>query len=180
MIRFTIVTGNAEKLTELRRIIPASIEFDHHELDLHEIQSLDLDEIIADKAKRAYDTLQKPVLVEDVAAGLEALNGLPGPFIKFFHQQLGEDALYELGGESGRATIYCAAAYYDGEKLLIGHGQVAGKVVEPRTKTGFGFNKIFVPDGYEQTFAEMSPDLHDKLSHRGNAIRDLLPQLDQM
>jgi XTP/dITP diphosphohydrolase len=177
MIRFTIVTGNQEKLVELRRIIPASIQFDHHELDLHEIQSLDLDEIIADKARRAYEILQKPVLVEDVAAGLEALNGLPGPFIKFFHQKLGEQALYELGGESGRATIFCVAAYYDGGKLLIGHGQVAGKVVEPRVDNGFGFNKIFVPDGYGQTFAEMAPELHDRLSHRGNAIRDLLPQL---
>jgi inosine/xanthosine triphosphate pyrophosphatase family protein len=85
--------------------------------------------------------------------------------------------LHKLAGKSGRATIYCVAAYYDGKKLLIGRGRVAGKIVPPRVKTGFGFNTVFVPDGYEQTFAEMPPELHDQLSHRGRAIRDLLPQL---
>jgi inosine triphosphate pyrophosphatase len=179
MIKFTIVTGNPEKLAELHRLIPDSIEFDHHNLDLYEIQSLDMDEIITDKARRAYDILQKPVLVEDVSAGLEALNGLPGPFIKFFNQVLGNNALRKLGGNDARARVICVAAYYDGQELFIGHGEVTGKVVSERVNHGFGFERVFVPDGYDQTFAEMPDELKDRLSHRGKAIRDLLPQFDR-
>jgi inosine triphosphate pyrophosphatase len=177
MIRFTVVTSNKDKLDELHRLIPKHIEFDHHNLDLPEIQSLDLREIITDKAQRAYDILKRPVLVEDVAAGLDALNGLPGPFIKFFNEQLGKDALYKLSNGGGAATVYCTIAYYDGQKLLIGQGQVNGHV-GPRRKDGFGFEVVFVPNGYEQTFAEMPDNLKDSLSHRGRAIHDLLPQLD--
>lgn len=178
MIRFTIVTGNPEKLAELRRLIPSSVEFDHHDLDLHEIQSLDLDEIIADKAKRAYEILKKPVLVEDVSVELDALSGLPGPFIKFFNQKMGKNAIHTLGGDNAKTTVKCVAAYYDGRQMLIGRGEVIGKAVPQRVDRGFGFERVFVPDGCEQTFAEMPDDLKDSLSHRGNAIRDLLPQLD--
>jgi inosine triphosphate pyrophosphatase len=177
-MQFTVVTGNPDKLAELKRLIPRHIKFDHHDLDLPEIQSLDLEEIITDKVKRAYEVLKKPVLVEDVSAGLEALNGLPGPFIKFFNEKLGKDALYKLAGDNKATIIYCVVAYYDGQQLLIGHGHVSGQVV-PRRKEGFGFETVFQPDGYTQTFSEMTDELKDQLSHRGRALRDLLPQLDQ-
>jgi len=76
-------------------------------VDLDEIQSLDLEAIAVDKAKRAYEKVGKPVLVEDVSAGLDSMGGLPGPFIKYFEVTLGMDALYQLRkaqDEPGSAT----------------------------------------------------------------------------
>src|SRR5450631_3693811 len=104
----TLVTGNKHKLAEWRRLLPAGFELENIELDLQEIQSLDLMEIISDKARRAYAATGKPVAVEDVSAGLDKLGGLPGPFIKFFEKRLGLDALFQLAtAEGDPATVRC-------------------------------------------------------------------------
>src|SRR4051794_8967648 len=92
----TLVTGNEHKLAEWRRLLPAGFKLENVELDLHEVQSLDLEVIIIDKVKRAYASVGKPVIAEDVSAGLDKLGGLPGPFMKFFEKQLGKDALFQL------------------------------------------------------------------------------------
>lgn len=173
-----LVTGNPHKLTEWRQIIPADITMDIADVDLDEIQSDDAEEIVRDKARRAYDVVGKPVVVEDVSAGLEKLDGLPGPFIKFFNKRLGGDALYKLAGsEEARATVSASIAYYDGSDMLVARADVPGKVVEPRTRDGFGFDITFVPDGETETFAEMSAEKKNSLSHRAQAIRMLLDKL---
>ena len=76
------ITGNQHKADHLQRLLNVPIE--HTKVDLDEIQSLSLDEIVTHKVKQAYDTVKKPVLVEDVALSFTALGGLPGPFVKFF------------------------------------------------------------------------------------------------
>jgi non-canonical purine NTP pyrophosphatase (RdgB/HAM1 family) len=151
-----------------------------HELDLDEIQSTDLAEIITDKVKRAYAHLNKPVMVEDVSAGLDAWQGLPGPFIKFFNKTLGNDALHQLGGDQAPVTVICTIGYYDGETLIIGSGEVKGHVVSKRGDNGFGFDSVLIPVGHDRTFAEMETAEKDSLSHRGNAVRNLLEQLEQL
>ena len=77
------------KLQEWQAFMPADITLSSVDLDLEEIQSDDPLEIMTDKVKRAYDEVQKPVVVEDVSAGLVKFDGLPGPFIKFFMKRLG-------------------------------------------------------------------------------------------
>ncbi|HET6924566.1 MAG TPA: non-canonical purine NTP pyrophosphatase, partial [Candidatus Saccharimonadales bacterium] len=89
MKTITFVTGNPGKLAEWQRLFPADIRLESADVDLDEIQSLDLEAIAIDKAKRAYAQLQRPVLVEDVAAGLDSLGGLPGPFVKYFEKSIG-------------------------------------------------------------------------------------------
>ena len=148
------------------------------DVDLAEIQSDDPEEIITDKARRAYEVTGKPVVVEDVEAGLEKLNGLPGPFIKFFLKKLGNDALYQLVGREGeRATISCSIAYYDGKSMLTVRGDVPGVVVAPRGHEGFGFDSTFVPDGETLTYAEMDDIKKNSLSHRHKAIQLLVEKL---
>lgn len=167
-----LVTGNAHKLAEWRRLLPDNIHIESVDIDLPEIQSIDPEEIVADKARRAYEAVGKPVVVEDVSAGLSRLGGLPGPFVKFFIKTLGQDALFILAGnEHEAATVSCAIAYYDGTDLITVRGDVQGTVVKGRGESGFGFDKTFIPDGQALTYAQMSPTQKDALSHRSVAIR---------
>lgn len=175
-----LVTGNPDKLKELQQVFPASLALDSRQLDLDEIQSLDLHAIVQHKLRQAYAILQQPVIVEDVAAELEMLKGLPGPFIKFFQQRLGGDALYRLGGEGATARIVCTMGYYDGHHEIIVDGVVQGTVTAPRGRGGFGFDICVVPDGYDLTFAEMPERTKNKLSHRYRAAVQMADRLETL
>jgi inosine triphosphate pyrophosphatase len=177
-MKITLVTGNTHKLEEWRRQLPSDIEIDAVELDLSEIQSSDPLEIMADKAKRAYEALGIPVVVEDVSAGLLKLGGLPGPFVKFFIKTLGEDALYQLAGKEGEPAITtCSIAYYDGHELVTVRGDVEGTVVAPRGDSTFGFDRTFVAKGQTLSYGEMTGEQKDKISHRSVAIKLFVDEL---
>lgn len=180
MATITLVTGNPHKLRELQAILPEGMVIGSRAIDLPEIQSLDLTAISEDKVKRAYDIVRGPVIVEDVAAGLDALDGLPGPFYKFFRDRLGDEILVKLADAAGspKITVQCTAAYYDGKRLLFGIGVIKGTVVEPRGENGFGFDPVIVPEGEERTMAQMSLEEKHAISHRGRAFRNLLAQLE--
>lgn len=181
MQQIFLVTGNSNKLKEWQQIIPSGITMDIVDVDLAEIQSADPEEIITDKARRAYEAVGKPVVVEDVEAGLEKLNGLPGPFVKFFLKKLGDDALYQLAGREGeKAVVSCSIAYYDGEKMLTVRGDIRGTIVAPRGNEGFGFDTTFVPEGETQTYAEMDSEKKNSLSHRRRAIQLLVEKLNKL
>ena len=180
MKRIYLVTGNQHKLQEWQAIMPADITLESVDVDLTEIQSDDAEEIVADKARRAYEVTGRPVVVEDVEAGLEKLGGLPGPFIKFFNKKLGKDALYQLAGKEGeKATVACTVAYYDGKSMIIVRGEVQGTVVAPRGDS-FGFDIVFVPDGETLTYGEMSREKKNSLSHRSKAIKLLIEKLESL
>lgn len=172
-----LVTGNPNKLREWQAIVPDAIELDSIDIDLTEIQSSDPEAIVADKLRRAYEHAGRPVVVEDIDAGLDKLNGLPGPFIKFFNEKLGKDALYRLAGREGEpATVACTAGYYDGDEMIIVRGEVRGTIVAPRGDS-FGFDIVFVPDGETLTYAEMTKEKKNSLSHRQKAIRMLMERI---
>jgi len=176
-------TGNANKLKELIVIAAGSeLEFSHQKIDIDEIQSLDVLEIVEHKLREAYRRIGKPVIVEDVGAGLDSLNGLPGPFMKFFEQRLGPSALYQIQKvPNDKVTIRCVAGFYDGSTMLFGEGIVEGHIVEPRGENGFGFDSIVMPDsqpnGEQRTYAEMTAEEKGAISHRGKALRNLIDQL---
>src|ERR1700730_17528403 len=84
--RVVFVTGSEQKAQYFSRV--AGIPVSHKKVDLDEIQSLDLKRIVSDKVRRAFDVLRTPVIVEDVSLEIDALNGLPGPLIKWFVDKL--------------------------------------------------------------------------------------------
>jgi len=183
----TVVTGNPNKLREITAIAPTDLELTAQKINLDEIQSLDLQEIVTHKLKQAYALVQKPVVVEDVSAELTDLGGLPGPFVKFFIEKLGRDALFKLAkagtvlptadaqttDANPAVAIRCLAGYYDGTTMLFGEGVVRGTVVEPRGVNGFGFDSTVVPAGETRTVAEMSEEEKNEISHRAQAMRNL-------
>lgn len=152
-------------------MMPADVSLSSADIDLMEMQSSDVEEVAADKARRAFKELGKPVVVEDVSVELAKLHGLPGPFVRFFLKAMGDDALYALTrGDEPRAVVACAVAYFDGEHLFTVRGEVPGRIVPPRGENGFGFDATFMPDGYDTTYAEMSAEDKNTVSHRRRAI----------
>ena len=135
----------------------------HQSLDLEEMQSTSLEEIVEHKVRQAFATLQSPVLVEDVALGFDGLNGLPGPFVKFFVNV--EDGLEKMcrmcdGLNNRSATASCVFGYFDGKRLELFKGTLSGSIaVHPAGDSGFGWDKIFCPAGYGgRTRAELTPE----------------------
>ncbi len=149
-MRPIFVTGNQRKADYLNQLL--GIQLDHEKVDLDEIQSINLEDVVRHKASQAYHILQKPVLVEDVALCFKALNGLPGPFIKFFvNAQDGlEVTCRMLDGFSDRsATATSMFAYYDGNEYVLLKGELHGIIAKhPSTAEGWDWDKIFCPDGY--------------------------------
>lgn len=164
MKQVIFITGNQHKADYLEKLLGLPIQ--HQKVELDEIQSTDLDEIVAHKVKQAYGTLQQPVLVEDVSLEFHALKGLPGPFIKFFVEQTGLEATCRLldAFEDRTATAKCTFGYYDGTVLELFHGSLAGAIAEqPRGDGGYGWDQIFIPEGYGgRTRAELSEAENDE------------------
>lgn len=168
-----VVTSNKNKLREINSILGT----DHKvsTIDIPEIQSLNLDEVISHKAKAAYAIIKKPVLVEDVSLNIKSLKGLPGPFVKFFLVTVGTEGTVKLLGKKPTDTTAIAAvAIFDGKNLKIFKGKVEGTLSKKdRGTNGFGFDKIFIPKGYKKTYAQMTPEQKNKISHRAKALKKL-------
>lgn len=152
------ITGNQHKADYLAKLLDIPLE--HRKISLDEIQSVSLEEIVAHKVKQAYEIAKCPVLVDDVALGFDAMSGLPGPFIKFFVEA--DDGLEKLcrmldGFTDRRAVASCTFGYYDGTQLEIMSKSLGGYIAQhPRGEGGFGWDKIFCPDGYsDKTRAEL-------------------------
>jgi non-canonical purine NTP pyrophosphatase (RdgB/HAM1 family) len=179
-MEITLVTGNKGKLADWQYLLPKDghLKFTSHELDLDEIQTMDSEALVTDKLRRAYAQLKRPVIVEDVSSGLDSLGGLPGPFFKFFYQELGPQCLLRLAKEPDeKMTAICTAGFYDGKTMLIARGTIHGTVVEPRGSNGFGFDSVIVPNGQSLTMAQMDPLQKRDISHRGKAARALIAKI---
>lgn len=168
-----VITSNENKLSEINQILGTNHKVST--VDIPEIQSLNINEVITAKAKAAYEKIKKPVLVTDVSLEIEGFNNLPGPFIKFFLFTLGtEKTVALLNGKGTRAKAIEADAIYDGKFLKIFKGTMVGSLaLKDRGTNGFGFDKVFVPRGYTKTFAEMPTSLKNKISHRAKALEKL-------
>lgn len=171
---FTFITGNADKLAEVERMLGRSVA--HDALALEEIQALDLESVARHKARQAYALLQRPVLVEDTGLAFAAWNGLPGALVKWFLATVGVAGLCRLlQGESNRvATAMTVFAYCDDVQLRVFAGTIDGVIAEtPRGNNGFGWDAVFQPHGSEHTFAEMTPEEKDRFSMRRLALEQL-------
>ncbi len=148
-------------------------------VEIPEIQSLSLEEIVRAKVRAAFDAVGGPVIIEDVSFEIAALKGMPGPFVKWWAKTAGyEPALVvceSVGDWSAKAT--CGAAYFDGERLEYVEGIVTGRLSARAGEEGFGFDFYFVPDGFDRTFAQLGLDVKNRISHRALAMRLLNERL---
>ena len=155
MANITFITGNQDKADYLSKYL--EIPVDHVKLDLDEIQSLDLKEIVTHKVQQAYEKIQKPVIVEDVSLEFAALGRLPGTFIKFFVDEVPFETICSmLDGKTRKATARCVIGYYDGKDLELFEGELGGEIATaPSGEHGYGWDRIFIPQGYTVTRASL-------------------------
>lgn len=170
----TFITGNAAKAEQLSRHLEYPVE--HQKLDLYEIQSLDLQEIVEHKAKDAFQKLGTPVLVEDTSLRFHALGKLPGPLIKWFLTELDNEGLCKLlnGYRYRSAVAEVCFGLYNGQDLQFFGGNMKGTIASsPRGERGFGWDPIFIPEGYEKTWGEMNEEEQKTSSMRRIALKKL-------
>lgn len=167
------ITGNEHKAEYLAKWLGMPVE--HRKLDLDEIQSLDLREVVEHKARQAYTIAKRPVLVEDVALTFTAMGRLPGTFVKWFLEELGIDGLCTLGNTytDKRATALMMYAWFNGHRMEVFSGEKAGRLAAGPRGTSWGWNNIFIPDGWKKTYGEMTEDEFKASSHRYIAIEKL-------
>jgi inosine triphosphate pyrophosphatase len=174
----TFVTGNKKKLEEIKQILTKGAEIPYEitnqKLDLPELQG-DPVEIAKEKCRLAAKTVNGPVFTEDTSLCFNALNGLPGPYIKWFLDQCGHDGLNKMldGFDDRSAYAQTIVAYTTGpdEEIHVFDGRTNGKIVSPRGSLDFGWDPIFEPDeGEGKTYAEMAKDFKNSISHRGRSF----------
>ena len=145
------------------------------------------------KARYYAASVGAPCVADDSGLEVDALNGAPGVYSARY---AGEDCSYadnnakllrELasynGKESRQARFRCCAAYADPEGIsYVADGSVEGHIAaEPRGANGFGYDPVFIPEGFDATFGELAPEIKHAISHRGRAfqqLRDLLAGLE--
>lgn len=158
------ITGNQSKADYLAKYLGFPIE--HQKLELDEIQSLGLKEVVDNKVTQAYNMIKSPVLVEDVSLEFEALGRLPGTFIKFYVDEVSPEIICRtLDGLSRKATAKCMFGIYDGHNKIFFESKLSGTIAEhPAGNNGYGWDTIFIPEGYSTTRASLS-EADDKLTY---------------
>lgn len=172
--QITFITGNASKAEQLGKYLGITVS--HQKIDLIEIQSLDLLEVIKYKAIEAFRQIQSPVIVDDVSLVIHSLGKLPGPFIKYFLSELGSEKICQTASDfdDKSALAEVVIGYYDGKEMKVFSGKMEGSIARtPAGKNGFGWDEIFVPNGYNQTRGEMNDKDYDITSPRRIALEGL-------
>lgn len=185
--RVVLATRNEGKVRELQRILaPYSLSLEGASYDPGPETGSSFAENALAKAVEGVARTGLPSVADDSGLTVDALNGMPGILSARWAGRHGDDAanlslvLAQLADVSARgASFVCAAAYAlpDGRSAVV-LGELRGTLLTaPRGTGGFGYDPIFVPEGYDVTTAELTPEAKDAISHRGQAFRALAPLL---
>ena len=181
----TFVTGNAKKLEEVKAILAKGgcpFVVVNTKVDLPELQG-EPEEVSREKCKLAVAQVKGPVIVEDTSLCYNALGGLPGVYIKWFLEKLGHVGLNNLlaAYEDKSAYAQCVFSLHTGvpgSEVVTFTGRTPGRIVPARGPTDFGWDPVFQPDGFEETYAEMDKGVKNTISHRGRAVEAMLQYLN--
>ena len=176
--RLVLVTQNKHKLKELTPLFKKyDVGFDTTSLEKYEIRSDNIEEIARVAAQTAYETLQKPVVVDDTGFFVDALNGFPGSYAGIVLKFIGYEGILRLMTDKGEraSTFKTAVGYFDGNYLESFVGSMLGSIAYDSAGVGgFGYDPIFVPDGFTKTYAQLTFDEKVSISHRTKAFEEFL------
>ena len=179
-MRIFFITSNEAKFREASLVLKEfgvnlMIDKSHRKV---EIQSDNLEDIVNNALQDiCSDSVGDYFVVEDDGLFINRLNGFPGPYSSYVYKTIGLAGILKLMNGIDDRTAYfksvvglCGPKF--GIKLFTGivHGRIA---MEPRGTEGFGFDPIFIPEGYDRTFAELGISIKNRLSHRARAFKAL-------
>lgn len=160
------VTGNPNKLREVQAIISTNPHY------VVEAVDLDLPE---------FQGTPEEIAKKKCSIAVEKVEG-PGPYIKWFLKELKPEGLFKMlhGFEDKSGYSLCIFAYCEGKgcPIKLFKGKNDGKIVSPRGSTTFGWDPIFQPEGFDQTYAEIDSKIKNKISHRSRALTSLCEYLN--
>ena len=176
--KLILVSSNPNKGIEAERILGAPVL--RVSLSLPEIQAATVEEITRHKLEIARTKGYGRLVVEDVSLGFTELGNFPGPYVRWLLEAAGGRGLaaiaYALNNRAAKAQ--CCVAYWNGSEGHVFMGETSGEIlVQPRGEQYFGWDAWFLPEGSKKTFAEMTADEKDAVSHRGKAYRKLAEHL---
>lgn len=189
-------TNNNHKLSEIQDILGSTIEVKSLKdigchVDIPETGTT-LEENAQIKANYVWDNFQTMVFADDTGLEIDALNGEPGVYSARYAGGEGHDSeanirkvLANLQGVENRKARFrtvIAFIYKDkktGNKTTkLIEGVVNGSIItEKRGEAGFGYDAIFVPEGYDKTFGELGMDIKNSISHRARAVQQFAKEL---
>ena len=184
--KLVFATNNAHKLEEVAAILGDRVEL----LSLNDIgcqadipetaETLEGNALL--KSSYIYKNYHLDCFADDTGLEVEALNGAPGVYSARYAGGEGHDAqanmlklLHELDGKENRKAQFRTAIslILDGKEYLF-EGVIKGEIIkEKRGDSGFGYDPVFMPEGYDRTFAELGNDIKNQISHRALAVQKL-------
>lgn len=183
-MRLLLATHNDHKLQEVKALVP-ELDWSHLRasgwMEPIEEWGVTLYQNALIKAEKIYEAWKIPVLADDTGLIVPALDGAPGVYSARYagpegdFQANNEKLLQELAGRRNREAYFkTVLALVDEQgKRHFFEGQVAGSIaLEPRGEEGFGYDPLFIPEGYASSFAEMTAQEKNRLSHRGRALQN--------
>jgi XTP/dITP diphosphohydrolase len=194
-----LATRNKHKLGELSRILAAAGVSGLTVIGLADVPDFPeapetgatFEENALAKARDAVTATGLPSVADDSGIAVDALNGMPGVLSARWAGKARDDGtnlrllleqLEDVPDERRGGAFVCAAALVtpEGRETVV-RGEWPGTVIRaPRGANGFGYDPIFVPEGYDVSSAELSPAEKDSQSHRGRALKLLLPALTEL
>ncbi|MBN8544537.1 MAG: RdgB/HAM1 family non-canonical purine NTP pyrophosphatase [Ignavibacteria bacterium] len=182
-----VSTQNQGKLKEIRSILGTG------EFEFISVQTIDgfpdieetgtsFEENAIIKAEESFKLTGIPSLADDSGLSVDCLDGAPGVYSARYAGENADDegnlqkVLSEIKNFSPpyKARYVCVLAFYDGERLITTRGECEGELImEKRGNNGFGYDPIFVPEGFNKTMAELNPEIKNKLSHRFKALEKM-------
>lgn len=191
-MKLVFASNNAHKLEEVRAKVPYGFEVVSLKEVLGEVEIIEdgvtLEENASIKSKFVFERTGLNCFADDTGLEIDALNGEPGVYsARYAGEGCSFDdnvnkVLKNLGETENRNARFrtVISLIIDGEETLL-DGEVKGVITsDKRGVEGFGYDPIFLPDGFDQTFAELSIAEKNEISHRGRAVAKLIDKLDQL
>lgn len=191
MKNLVFATGNSHKLQEVQGLFKEGFALSClKDVKITEEIPETADNLVDNALQKAWYVYNKcgiPCFADDTGLEVEALNGAPGVYSARYAGESKDSKLNMLlllenmNGKTNRnARFRTIIAYIDeNAQEHIFEGEIRGKIIENMAGTnGFGYDPIFVPEGYEQTFAELSSEIKNTISHRARAMEKFLSYIN--
>lgn len=175
------VSNNIHKYSEIKSILhdrTTDLDINFYKQNIIEIQDDQIEKIAIEKAKSAYNTVKRPIIIEDDGLFINSLNGFPGQYSSYVFKSIGNRGILRLleGSRDRSAFFKSIFVYNNGIIVKVFSGQINGKISSTITHGGWGYDPIFIPfnnhdNHHNKTFAELSKtNKKNELSHRSIAL----------